>query len=224
MRRVGWFGLVLVAFVAVGVSAARAELPVWLVSGVSPTADTEILMGEELTIVAISILGTETYDCSFDWMGVLHALDPVTGDTDLLFTSVLNLAGTEVNAANPLECTDLGGLCPGPLLVPLNLEWLMELELMASETLGLLLTGGIASPGFETTCMGNGVKLECFGEPGASMTNGISDVTGTYNQMVEKTDKEGGVCNGAGPETYFIVGVVLIEATNGLVLSISEEP
>jgi hypothetical protein len=223
MKRSYLFALALLAtsaFAATVAGAASAEQPVWLVSGASPTAATAVVIGEELTLSAKTLLGTVRLDCSGLLDGTINALPEI----DLLVTELLTLAGVQVTEEAPVECTDLSGFCPTPLIWTLNMPWLLELVLMVSgAVLGIFREDGAGVPTYHVICMGNSVTILCHGEPGGVLTNGASDVLGSFTEAAQKEDKEGGECEGFGAESAFLEGSGLIETTSGLTLAVSEE-
>jgi hypothetical protein len=233
MKKLQLMGAVFAVLFALGVLGASTALATvtfllaeWLVNGASISstqlvdAEGEILIEEELLGVKLDVLCSGIFDGNIGPNGAAEA------------TELLSLGGVRVISAleetGGLECINDQN-CPEPLVWPINLPWLGEVELMVDGTeeffAGLGSAGGAAQAAYHIICMGSSLSDLCSSsEAIGQLTN---EAGGTVDgEVAESFTELGGLklanCEVAGNEKGILEGLGVILLTAGGSLSVSE--
>jgi hypothetical protein len=137
-----WFALLaLFAFGAFSATSAFAT-PEILANGAKIAAGVDLHLELEGELLLSDVSAPAVFDavCSFIFDGLVETPGTLIFINEILMLDktllaasgegVLNLAGTEVNTGDGIECTEVNNLCTGAVLVvPLNLPWDVDIEL-----------------------------------------------------------------------------------------------
>jgi hypothetical protein len=215
--------LALSAFAATSAFATTSE---WLEDAKAMGAAGASTITGELELTDAGIGTTALCEGSFD-----GTVGP--GGEDMI-ELVLDKAGNEVTAAKPITCSFVKlGPClstSAPVLWPLHLPWLTEIELMTVGTedlyLDKIMSGGQGEPGYALLCFDKVFNLdvtdECTNSTSADLENmlGEKDVLGIFNPG-NGINSEKAKCSIGGANTGELVGEGLITLDNGLDLEVS---
>jgi hypothetical protein len=211
MRKLHIVGLVFAAVCAlsaIAASAAFAESE-WLFNN---AAVTNALPVETSGEVLISDDGTGTQIlCDGIFVGtVTGKTDQITKVTNLSLVEeeTTNLAGAKVKAINcTVEASGLCSVAVGSLIfvIPVNLPWKTEILLDEGTFVDDIVNSGAGEPGYEVSCNTVlGIQTDvCTGKPGAVLTNGVSDVLGSF--LEEELTNPAGNCSIGGTGQALIV-------------------